>query len=87
MRLRAKVDLNQREIVDALRRVGRSVLLLHQLGKGIPDLLVGNGEENFLVEVKLGKGELTPDQIEFHAQWRGPVVVARSAEEAIRLTA
>ena len=37
----ARVDQNQSEIVDALRRVGCSVQDLHEVGQGCPDLLVG----------------------------------------------
>lgn len=86
MRLRARVDSNQKEIVAALRKAGRSVLFLHQLGKGTPDLLVGNGKENILLELKAGKGNLTEDQVSFHQTWNGPIVIARDKEEAIYLT-
>jgi hypothetical protein len=40
MRLRAKVDANQKSIVAALRKVGCLVASLAQVGAGIPDLLV-----------------------------------------------
>lgn len=86
MRRRANVDLNQSEIVEALRAVGATVQHLHFVGKGCPDLLVGYRLKNHLLEVKSGpKDNLTPDEAEWHASWRGrPVTVVRSAEEALR---
>ena len=41
MRQKARVDQNQPIIVEALRASGASVVHLHQLGHGIPDLLCG----------------------------------------------
>lgn len=86
MRRAARVDANQREIVEALRAVGRSVMLLHKEGEGVPDLLVGNGYDNILLEVKTKTGQLRPKQRTFFESWRGPKFVARSIEEAIQFT-
>ena len=88
MRRAAKTDENQAEIVAALRLVGWSVLPLHAVGKGCPDLLVAKGEQTFLMEVKDGAKppsarKLTPDQVEFHAAWRGRIVVVCSVREAM----
>jgi hypothetical protein len=41
MRRAARVDENQPIIVEALRAGGASIVHLHQLGQGIPDILVG----------------------------------------------
>lgn len=50
---RVKRDGNHTPIVQALRSAGRSVVELHQVGKGVPDLLVGWGRSNMLLlEVK-----------------------------------
>jgi hypothetical protein len=77
-RLRARVDTNQREIVQALRQAGCSVLPLHQLGQGIPDLLVATPTgETLLVEVKGKKGSLTPDQMQWFSQWKGRIEIVR----------
>ncbi len=89
MRKIASVDANQREIVCALRACGCDVQPLHQLGGGVPDLLVGLRGKNFLLEVKDGnkapsKQRLTPDEYEWHKSWRGHVVVVASVEEARR---
>jgi hypothetical protein len=83
MRLKAKTDLNQTPIVQALRAIGASVLILAQVGKGCPDLLVGYRGQNFLLEVKHGNGKLTADQVEFFAAWQGQVYEVRSAVEAV----
>ena len=90
MRRAAKVDANQAEIVAALRAVGATVQPLHSVGKGCPDLLVGYRGRNLLIEVKDGAKppsarKLTPDQIEWHATWRGSVAQAKSIEEALAL--
>lgn len=92
MRLRARVDENQKQIVKALRKVGYSVLHLHKLGKGAPDILVGamtrTGKRNFLFEIKNGEKyksqqALTPDEKEFHETWNGQVATVTTAEEII----
>lgn len=89
MRRAAKTDENQGEIVAALRLVGCSVLPLHAVGKGCPDLLVTDvNKSTFLMEVKDGakspsRRQLTPDQVEFHASWRGRIVVVTSVREAL----
>ncbi|HEY6875585.1 MAG TPA: hypothetical protein VI384_04425 [Candidatus Dormibacteraeota bacterium] len=41
MRLKAATDANQADIAKALRAAGCQVQSLHQLGGGVPDLLVG----------------------------------------------
>ena len=96
----ARTDANQQEIVDALRAAGASVECLHRVGHGVTDLLVGfydhrvglfNGYEmdgiyrNMLMEVKTASGKLTPDQVKWHAEWKGQKAIVRSVEEALAL--
>lgn len=85
MRTRARTDMNQTEIVVALRRCGAHVLHLHQIGKGCPDILVKlpNGELH-LCEIKNGKRrwKLEQDQEIFHAEW-GPIAILDSVESAV----
>ena len=90
MRRAAKVDANQAEIVAALRGVGCSVQPLHAVGGGVPDLLVGKGGVNLLVEVKDGSKRpsarrLNAVQQEWHDAWRGNVAVVSSVAEALTL--
>lgn len=88
MRRAARTDAPQNEIVEALRRAGVSVQPLHQVGSGCPDLLCGIRGANVLLEIKDGslspsRRRLTPDQVRWHADWRGAVHVVHSAEEAL----
>lgn len=89
MRRAAKVDGNQRAVVDALRAAGCTVVSMAALGDGAPDLLVGYQGNTVLLEVKDGAQrpsarKLTPLQEKWHAGWRGrPVLVVNSADEAL----
>lgn len=83
----AKIDANQNEIVNALRKAGCSVQILSSVGKGCPDLLVARAGINYLLELKDGKKpksaqKLTPDQVEWHSKWNGSVYVVNSIESA-----
>lgn len=88
-RYAAARDANEPEIVAALRAVGASVRLLDSPA----DLLVGFREVTFLIECKLPPGskgglsrsQLTPDQKDFHATWRGQIAIVRTPEEALRV--
>ena len=82
-----RVDSNQVEIVRALVSMQCTVVHLHTLGKGVPDILVGCRGINVLVEIKdgekaLSKKQLNATQIAWHANWRGltPVVISSSDE-------
>ena len=88
MRRAAKVDANQSEIVKALRQIGASVQLLHAVGQGCPDLLVGFRGVNVLIEVKDGKKppsqrQRTPAQEEWIRTWRGQHCLVTSVSEAL----
>ena len=88
--LKAKVDANHTAVVGALRGIGCSVVSLARNGKGVPDLLVGYRGMNLLLEVKDGdkspsKTKLTPDQVKFHATWRGSIFTVYTPIEAIEV--
>lgn len=92
MKKYGRKDGNHNAIADALREIGCSVLDLSPMGDGCPDLLIWSGRmmRYVLVEVKNGdlppsRRRLTPDQIEFHQTWRGPIVVLESVSEALQL--
>ena len=82
-----KVDSNQKEIVDALKKIGCSVMVI-----GNPvDLLVGYRARNFLLEVKnpdtdYGRNDRsTVEQRRFFKNWKGQVRKVESAERAIHV--
>lgn len=77
-----RVDKNQPDIVAALRKCGATVQHLHAVGDGCPDLLVGYGGVNLLVEVKRDlKSLLTDDQRQWHGTWRGQVTVLFTVDD------
>ena len=79
-----KVDANQREIVEKLRKRGISVQCLHTVGKGCPDILCGYFDRNYLFEIKANeKSKLTADEMKWHMAWQGQVHVILSAQEAL----
>lgn len=60
----AKVDINQKEIVTALRRCGAVVKHVHQL-KNLFDILVFFRNETYCVEIKTdNKKKLTKGELE-----------------------
>ena len=90
MRKKARVDANQKEIVQQLRKLGVSVLHTHQLGRGAPDLVLGYRNDNFLVELKDGnktksQQKLTPDEIKFQEKWGGNYSVCNSIEQILTI--
>jgi len=78
-----KVDGNQGEIVTALRQSGHQVVVLSRVGDSVPDLLVGRAGLWWLCENKADKGKLSTGQVMFLRGAQGPVIVARTAQEAI----
>lgn len=88
MRKKARVDANQKEIVQQLRKLDISVLHTHQLGKGAPDLILGYRNDNFMIELKDGnktksQQKLTPDEVEFQEKWQGNYAVCNSLEQIL----
>lgn len=81
----ARADVNQVDIVAALRAIGATVQHLHTVGAGCPDILVGYRGANYLVEIKSPGGKLTADEREWHAAWCGQVAVIYGVDDAIAL--
>lgn len=79
-----KVDLNQKEIVKALRSMGTKVAITSNLGFGFPDLVIGISNSVYLIELKNGhKATLTEAEKIFMANWEGMVNIICSVEEAV----
>jgi hypothetical protein len=88
-RLRCRTDANHVAIVKALRQAGASVQSLSNVGDGCPDVLIGFGGKNFLMEIKNGllrpaKRRLTSSEQAWQANWKGQIVTVKSVEEALR---
>lgn len=79
-----RTDGNHTEIMKALRRVSCHVTPLSSTVPGVPDILVSRAGKWFVLEIKSGNGELSPDQEGFINQARAPVQVVRSVDEALR---
>lgn len=85
MRYAARVDKNQTAIVNGLRKAGCSVAIAQTRNAGFPDLIVGYNGQNWLIELKEGKGKLSQEQETFRATWKGSVHLARSLEDALSI--
>lgn len=79
-----RIDKNQHEIVNALKQIGATVLLLSNVGKGCPDICVGFRGRNYLLEIKNGS-KLTPDQNNFHSIWRGQLSIVHTINDALTI--
>jgi Holliday junction resolvase len=90
MRYANRIDANQNQIVDAMRKAGAVVRIISQ-GDGIPDLLVGYKGYTILMEVKDGDKvpsarKLTEAEQKFFDDWRGGMLaVVNSVEEALEI--
>lgn len=89
-----KSDSNQKDIVDALRRMGCFVFSLHAVGKGCPDLLLAHPKTRrwYLAECKNPKyykyeAKTHPStykaQKEFREKALAPVLLLTSPQDAV----
>ena len=86
--MRAKrTDVNQKDIMKALKMLGATVVDLSSVGKGCPDILVGFNCKTYLIEVKRdNKAKFTPQQLQFNENWRGGVMERiETVEQALSL--
>lgn len=84
----SRADLNQAEIVKALRSVGATVQITSQVGDGFPDLVVGFCKRTHLLEVKNPdtRGKLRATQEIFRDKWKGSDVhVVNNVKEALKV--
>lgn len=87
----AKIDANQEAVVTALRTAGATVQSLANVGKGVPDLLVGYKGQTMLMEIKDGFKApsarlLNKDQLRWHGNWKGgALAVVDSPDAALRM--
>lgn len=83
-RFAAKRDASEPAIVEALEAHGFTVQRLS--GPDVPDLLLGKGGITRVVEIKTGRRQLSPGQVEWWARWRGNrKIVLWTVDDAIDL--
>jgi len=85
-----RVDKNQAQIVAELRQAGAVVTDTHTLGAGFGDIVCSHPlarppSQNWIFEVKVHGGRLTPDEIQWSENWPGQWDVIYSAEDALRI--
>lgn len=83
-----KTDHNQSDIVAALRKMGATVVDLHTVGRGCPDIAVSAGYPArwFLCEIKNGSRvgwKLTDAQKKFRVEHRAAVYILDSVDMAV----
>jgi hypothetical protein len=79
-----KVDTNQPELTEKLRKLGFSVFITSDLGKGYPDINVGWKGLNFLIEIKPDdKARLTKREQNFFDTWQGQVDKCVNVDDVI----
>lgn len=78
-----KTDTPQKQIMNALRDMGAFVCSLHEVGRGVPDLLVSYLGQWHLVEVKSKNGQLNEAQEKFHEACGAPISIMRSVDDAV----
>jgi len=83
MRRYGRIDANQNEIVKKLRDAHHSVWITSSVGNGTPDLVIGRNGISLPCELKVGKAQLTDDELDWHTEWKGSVAIVHSFEEAV----
>lgn len=78
-----KRDLNQSTIVDALRKLGFSVLDISRVGGDAPDLVIAKAGFTMLVEVKSGNNKAREGQKDWHDGWQGPIMTANNVDQVL----
>jgi lambda repressor-like predicted transcriptional regulator len=80
-----RTDHNQAEIVAALRELGASVTLLHRVGQGCPDIIIGWHGVNILAEIKRPGEKLNERERAWFEGWHGQAAIIYSVLDAVEL--
>jgi hypothetical protein len=84
-RYAARIDSNQAEIMDALRKCGVWCKDMHWCGRGVLDILAWDSGGAFWVECKTGNEKLTEAEQRFVDSYPGEWYIARSVEDVVEL--
>lgn len=84
-----KTDDNHQEIMDRFRGYGFSVFDTSRLPKFV-DCIIARYDLNALVEIKDGEKppsarKLTPDEEDFHDNWKGLIYIVETFEDVDRI--
>lgn len=88
---RKRKDINQKQIIEALNKLGASVINLSNVGGGVPDIIVGFRGLTIPIEIKndsnwYGKKGLSTSQKTFRASWRGgEIYTANTIDDIINI--
>jgi len=91
MRRAAKIDDNQKQVVEALRKIpGVSIALTAAVGKGVPDFVVGYKGVNYWIELKDGdkppsQRKLTEHEEAWHSKWTGQVSICNNLDDVLNV--
>lgn len=86
-----KADANQKKIMQLCRQIpGVSVVTIHEVGKGLGDILLGYRKVNYLIEIKneakvKSAKKLTKAESEFHKNWQGQICICESIDDILKL--
>jgi len=85
-----RVDQNQKQITEDLRKIGAEVTVLSSFGQGVADLLVSYQEVWFLFELKnplaqKSDQKLTPDEKKWISKQKAPVYVVKELHEILQI--
>ena len=88
MSARSKVkrkDSTHKPIVEAVEKIGATVLDLSGIGGGCPDILVGYRGKNFLFELKSPGNQPKKNQEKWALAWKGDTYVAVNPDYVIEV--
>jgi len=89
VRYKLKKDEHHAQIARELILAGFSVADTSRVGASFPDMAIARNGVCALLEIKTPRGRKTAlerrsaGQIEFHTNWKGPIITAYNASEVV----
>ena len=83
-----KVDQNQKELIEAAKKLGFSVKNTAMVKDGFVDVVLGIHGLNFLIEIKNPSGPSTQQKLtimeeKFHREWNGSTHIVKTIDDLI----